>query len=475
MKLSTGLLDPYIPAPSRPWNKRLITHLLGRTTFGVKVSDVNSLLSLTPGECVDLLFQSLPLPEPPGTWITDPPDYQDPQNGPRMRALPYWWLKVIYQQPVSFRERMTLFWHNNFTSEGTVVKIPQHMYIQNTLFRTNAFGNFKNLTKLVTRDPAMLYYLDGRLSTVNNPNENYSRELLELFTIGIGHYTENDVQEGARALTGWIINGLTSQFVLNRHDNGQKTFLGQTGNFDDEDIADIIFSQHQTAITFCAKIYRNFINQKEDMSYAMPVINEMAEMLRSNNYELEPLLKTILKSQLFFSENVINSIYKSPVEVFMSAVRQMNITLNVNNLNAHFRYISTESSTAGQSLFFPPNVQGWKGFRDWINTLSLPVRSSFLESIITGLKKDNTPTGFSVDPLAFANSFTNPNDAVLLVDQMCEHLVRHKLSAKQKSSLLLVLLDGSEIYDWSINDPEAPSRILKFLKAVMYMAEYQLT
>jgi len=475
MKSDTGLLTPYIPSNSRPWSKKLVTHLLSRTTFGAKVSDVNMVLTLSPSAAVDLLFQNLAQPSPPGTWVTDPPDYSNGQlNRTRTNELRRWWLKLMIDEPVSFREKMVLFWHNHFTSEANVVKIPQHMYIQNSLFRNNAYGNFRSLAKSVTRDPGMLYYLDGRLNRVGSPNENYSRELLELFTIGIGNYTELDVQEGARALTGWTINGLVSQFVASRHDNGIKTYLGQTGNFDDEDVSDIIFSKPETAVTFCKKLYRTFINQKEDMTYAMPVINEMADLLRDNNYELAPVLVTLFKSQLFFSENIISSLIKSPLETMLGAVKQMNIAINNPNLETKLNYIAAECDNAGQLLLDPPNVQGWTGYRNWLNTNSSPTRTSFCESIITGIKKDLTQTGFSVDPISFALTFPLPNNAIRLVDDICEHLTRLRLTPKQRGQLLLTLLDGSEVYDWSINDPQAPARIKKFLKALVYMAEYQL-
>jgi len=474
MKVDTGLLDPFIPSNSRPWNKKLATHLLNRTMFGAKISDTNPILSLTPSEAVDVLLQSYAMPAPPGTWVTEPPIYNLNLNNFRMNMLRYWWLKLMYEQPISFREKMVLFWHNHFTSEGVTVRIPQHMYIQNTLFRNNVYGNFKTLTKLVTRDPAMLYYLDGRLNTVGNPNENYSRELLELFTIGIGNYTEDDIREGARALTGWTINGLTSQFISARHDNGIKTYLGQTGNFNDEDVVDIIFTKPETAVFFCKKLYKNFVTQKEDMSFAMPVINELADILRNNNYEILPVLKILFKSQLFFSENIISSLMKSPVDLMMGAIRKLNIQFDYSNLNTHLTYVSSQASSAGQLLIEPPNVQGWIGYRDWINTFSIPTRSSFCESIITGVKKDLSPTGFSVNPISYAMQFSAPNDAIKLVDEICEHIIRLTLTPKQRQELLLVLLDGSAVYDWSINDPEAPGRIRKFLKALMYMAEYQL-
>ncbi|MCY7362261.1 MAG: DUF1800 family protein, partial [Ignavibacteria bacterium] len=141
----------------------------------------------------------------------------------------------------------------------------------------------------------------------------------------------------------------------------------------------------------------------------------------------------------------------------------------------HLTYVSSQSSSAGQFVLDPPNVQGWLGYRDWINTLSLPTRNSFCESIISGTKKDLTPTGFSVNPVAYAMTMPHPQDAVKLVDEICEHLIRITLSPKQREQLLLTLLDGSEVYDWDINEPEAPARIKKFLKALIYLAEYQLT
>ncbi|MGH2574342.1 MAG: DUF1800 domain-containing protein, partial [Ignavibacteria bacterium] len=348
MKTSkTGLLDPYVPSPSRPWNKRMVTHLLNRTIFGAKVSDVNYVLTKTPSEAVEMLFESYAMPSPPGPWVTEPPDYNSPYNASRMNELRTWWVRLFYEQPLSLRETMTLFWHNHFVSEGYTVRIPQYMYIQNQLLRQNAFGNVKNLAKLVTRDPGMLIYLDGRYNVVGNPNENYSRELCELFTMGIGNYNEFDVREAARALTGWIVSGLNSVFVPSRHDYGLKTFLFQTGNFDDEDIVNIIFNQPVTATFICKKLYKHFINETEDMAGAMPVINELANHLRDNNYDVTPVLKILLKSQLFFSENVMSSLIKSPIEIMLGLVRKFNIIFDPSTINTKLNYIISQSSSAG--------------------------------------------------------------------------------------------------------------------------------
>lgn len=475
MKTSkTGLLDPYVPSPTKPWNRRLVTHLLNRTIFGANASQVNTVLGLTPSEAVDLLFQPLTVPDPPGSWVTEAPDFNSTYNSQRMSQLRTWWVRLMYEQPISIREKMTLFWHNHFVSEGTTVIIPQYMYNQNALFRQYAVGNVKEMAKLVTRDPAMLIYLDGRYNVVGNPNENYSRELLELFTMGIGNYSETDVRESARALTGWILSGLGSIFVPSRHDYGNKTFLGQTGNFDDNDILNIVFSQQITAKFISKKLYKSFVHEKEDMSYAQPIIDEMANILRNNNYELTPLLKTLLKSKLFFSDDVMSSLIRSPLDLMLGLIKKFNIVFDPSSINTRLNFVISQASSAGQYVLEPPNVQGWVGYRQWLSTLAMPIRTSFSESIVTGIQKNGQATGFSVDALAFALSFPEPNNALKLTRDMTEHLVRLPLTPVQIKFLLEVLLDGTEIYAWNISDPLAPSRIKKYLKAIVYLAELQL-
>lgn len=470
----SGLLDPYIPSNTKPWNKILVSHLLNRTLFGATAAQVNSVLALSPNDAVELLFQSLPSPEVPGTWVTEAPDFNSPFNTQRTSQLRTWWIKLMYEQPVSIREKMTLFWHNLFVSEAGTVIIPQYMYIQNVLFRNNYAGNFKNLSKAVTRDPAMLIYLDGRYNVVGNPNENYARELLELFTMGIGNYTETDVREASRALTGWILSGLGSIFVPSRHDYGNKTFLGQTGNFDDNDIVDIIFNQPVTAKFICRKLYKTFIHEQADNNYAEPIINEMANLLRSSNYEIMPVLKTLLKSKLFYSDNVISALFKNPLDLMLGAVKMMNIQFDPSVLTTRLNYIITQSSAAGQFILDPPSVQGWVGYRQWLSTIAMPIRAAFAESVVTGLQKNGQPTGFSVDALAFALSFSEPNNALQLVKDMTEHLVRLQVTPRQLNNLLEIMLDGTMIQNWYIYDPQAPSRIKKYLKAIVNLAEFQI-
>ena len=259
------------------WDVQAARHILSRTLFGITQQEVDFALTKTLDEFVDdYLLADISEPPAPGDWVNELPI---PQNGKvdrqRFMELTYWWFDLMKNQGYSLAEKMVLLWHNHFVSEISVVKFPQYLYKQNKLFREFAFGNIKELTKAVTIDPAMLIYLDGRKNSKRKPNENYGRELLELFTMGVGNYSETDVVEAAKALTGWRIDGLESKFIPNRFDNNEKTFLGETGNFNHEDIINIIFTQDATAEWFCNKLYKEFIYYEPNETY----IKELAVVM----------------------------------------------------------------------------------------------------------------------------------------------------------------------------------------------------
>ena len=285
---SAAGLEPYVPSADRPWNEVRAGHLLRRTLIGPRPSEIAEAAQSTPEAIVDRLLADPPLPIPPGAWV-----HEDPLKGKlskeqrqlrreQLNEMRAWWMDLIVNQDLSIRERMVLFWHDHFATQAKDVKRPQLMYIQNDTLRRHALGNFKTLVREITRDPAMLYYLDGRQSTAGKPNENYARELMELFTIGIGNYTEEDVGEASRALTGWTVNGRKAVFKSRRYDVAPKTFLGRVGNFDDRDIIDIIFEQDATATFICRKLYRAFVYHYPDET----VVNQMARTLRENDYEI---------------------------------------------------------------------------------------------------------------------------------------------------------------------------------------------
>ncbi|OVE79081.1 hypothetical protein BVY01_03515 [bacterium I07] len=448
------------------WDQPAARHILSRTRFGFTGNDVEYALSYSLDDFVDnVLLADANIPEPPGEWVDeDPISNNTTVNNSRLKDLTAWWVDLMLSDE-SFREKMVLFWHNHFVSEYNVVDYPQYMYIQNQLFRSFAFGNIKNLTKSVCIDPAMLIYLDGKKNKVGKPNENFARELLELFTLGIGHYTENDIVEAARALTGWRIAGLGSVFKPSRFDNGVKTFLGSSGNFNHEDIVELIFSQDAASKWFCQKIYTAFVHYNPDDT----IIDGLAELLRASNFELKPVLSTLLKSQYFHSEDIRGARIKSPVDLVVGSIKRFAVQ------DPDYSYIRTSVEDLQQELFEPPDVRGWEGQRKWISTNTYPMRNQFTDSIISGKKPNGRNMKFQVDVLGFAREFPSSENAEEFVNEVTQSLIQFPISETRIQSLLETLLDGAAPYDWSTYDPQAESRLQKFFMALMRLPEFQLS
>jgi len=458
------------------WDADAARHILSRSIFGFSNTDVEFALSHSLDEFVDnYLLKDLPQPSPPSyngiDWTTLAHNTTNQTNYTNwFRSLIYWWYNLMLNQGYSLREKMTLFFHNHFVSEYAVVQIPQLMYIQNKLFREYAFGNFIELTKKVTIDPAMLIYLNGNVSTGTAPNENYARELQELFTLGIGNYTEEDIKNMALALTGWRVDytTLTSYFTQSRWANKSKTIYGISGNFTYDQAVDLIFSEKTVVASefICKKLYKEFVHYEPNDSY----VKQLAEVIRSNNFNLKPVLSTLLKSEYFHSAEIRGAKIKSPVEFLISLLRQLNITnISTDLLN----YLRTTSDTLQQSLFNPPDVRGWEGQRKWISTLTYPNRNIFTDALVNG-KKINSVT-YKMDVLAFAKSFSSSEQAIQFIEDVTKLLIRFPLSQTRKDYLLATLLDGAAVYDWSTNDPQAKTRLEKFFKALMRLPEFQLS
>jgi uncharacterized protein (DUF1800 family) len=339
------------------------------------------------------------------------------------------------------------------------------MYWQNKLFRDFAMGNLIDFTKAITINPAMLIYLDGTRNRKGAPNENYARELMELFTLGIGNYTEQDIQEAARALTGWRVDGLTSYFTQSRFDEGVKTIFGQTGNFNHNDVVDIIFTQPAAAIFFCRELYNEFMHVAHDE----PSIETMAQILRNNNYELKPVLSTLLKSVMFHTNEVRGAKIKGPVELMIGTMRQFNVA------TPDYVYIRQVAAQTKQELFSPPNVSGWDGDKIWINTTTLPARNVFTDAVINGKKPSGGSLTFQLNLVEYARTFPSSEDAIQLIEDISKIFLQYPLSENRKEYLLNTLLDGAEVYDWSTADPQAENRLKMFFKALMRLSEYQLT
>jgi uncharacterized protein (DUF1800 family) len=266
---------------------------------------------------------------------------------------------------------MTLFWHNHFACNIGNAYYEQEL---NNIERDNALGNFKTLLLQVSQSPAMLQFLNNQQNQKGHPNENFAREVMELFTLGRGHYTEQDIKESARAYTGWAYDGKTGiySFRPKSHDDGQKTFMGKTGNFVGEDILDMIVDNKQTAVFISTKLYRYLVNDVPDQTH----ISQMADVFYNSKYEIKPLLQFVFLSDWFYDDKNIGNLVKSPVELLTGLNRQFYISYANPDVLIQFQ------RTLGQLLFRPPNVAGWPGGKSWIDTSSLMYRIKIPSTIL---------------------------------------------------------------------------------------------
>ena len=358
-------------------------HILGRVAFAPTLEAVNVLAPLDRAAAVEKLLGTArrsALSQPPG-WAAD---WTPPRRGNAMSAedraelmrvrrgqsneLKAWWASEMITTPTPITEIMTLFWHNHFTSSLRKVRSPVLMYRQNVLLRRHALGNFGEMLRAISRDPAMLVYLDNASSRREAPNENFARELLELFTLGEGRYAEADINEIARAFTGWTIDRRSGTFanIARRHDQGEKSVFGQTGRFDGDDVVDILLAQPSTAILITTKLWHAFVSDQPDTAE----IERLAALLRASDYELAPLMTALLTGDAFWAPANRGTLIRSPIELLVGTVRLLDIEVD------RMRRIAMMSRRLGQDLFDPPNVKGWPGGASWITSERYLARQS---------------------------------------------------------------------------------------------------
>lgn len=364
-------------------------HLLSRTGFGPNQTEIEALMKLDYPAAVDQLLSGTAgqARTPPPDWVENKPprpgerrsltDEQKQQRRKQIfqwgQELKSWWYREMISTTAPLAERMTLLWHNHFTSSLSKVKWTPFLYRQNKLLRQHATGNFGELLRAVSRDPAMLIYLDNARSRSGNPNENFARELLELFTLGEGHYQEEDVRAAARAFTGWTLNRNSGEFRYAQrwHDSGEKTFLGRTGNWDGDDILDILLQQPQLAQHISEKLWKEFVSPQPDEKE----ITRMAAVFRNSGYEIKPLLRELLLSKAFRKPSSYGSLIKSPVELLVGSVRVLDIPVQDSTR------LARAGRLLGQDLFNPPNVKGWQGGTAWIDSATLLNRQMVIAKI----------------------------------------------------------------------------------------------
>mgnify|MGYP001031530120 CR=1 FL=1 len=387
------------PLEPEKWNRKRAAHLLVRSGFGATPAQIDAAVAQSLEKTVDVLFQIPKNVEPP-KWITPgvafKPDFRgmnaltdderrrlrrlyQRESAQNARNLGIWWIQRMITSPCPLQEKMALFWHGHFATSIRKVKVPYMMYKQNQTFREHAFGNFQKLVTAVSQDPAMLVYLDNTRSKAGSPNENYARELMELFTLGEGHYTEEDIKASARAFTGWQMQPTRYEFINNtrNHDSGKKTFLGQTGNFDGNDIIRIILEQEQSSKFMVSKLWNFFAYENPSTK----IIDELAQTFRDNKYELKPLLTAIFTSNAFYSKKAMRTQIKSPAQWLAGSCMALGIKDPDPNLSAN------AMRTLGQELFNPPNVKGWDDGYSWITTASLTARYNLANQLINQRKR----------------------------------------------------------------------------------------
>jgi len=363
-------------------------HLVERTGIGAEWKTIQQFQNLTRQQAVEQLLKNHDTRLPPPPSMSPWPRMLGLRNNMSRRKmvkrisrveginLQKWWVKHLLATRSPFLERMTLFWHNHFPSSIEKTTQASMLHKQNLNLRKNAFGNFGQMLHDIARDPAMLLYLDGYISTKEEPNENFARELLELFTVGLGHYSENDMREAARAFTGWGIDDRSGRFVFRAadHDNGTKTFLGKRGNFKGEDIINILLKHPRTAERIAEKMWHEFVSiSRPDQR----VTKQWAQVFRGSNYNIATLIRAVFNSKAFWAKQHRGALIKSPIQLTIGTLRALPYSATHTDL-AH------NLNIMGQGVFAHPSVKGWSGGKTWISTQSILRRNSMMSNLSKG-------------------------------------------------------------------------------------------
>ncbi|GAB5519578.1 MAG: hypothetical protein RhofKO_18290 [Rhodothermales bacterium] len=503
-----GGLEPY----AMPLDRYTARHLLRRVQHGAPFQQVEALVGQSASVVVDALIDealALGLPTLPEWHNEAPPRWQDDPDG----VIAYFernfqwfsdWMPVVHQDYFNggLRERLTLFWHDHFATQYDVVEMTVYMRRYIDLLRTHALGNFKDFVHAMGIDAAMLIFLDGTLNTRIAPNENYARELLELFTMGIHgpdgspNYTEADIVELARALTGWRVNDydLTVNFTRAFHDRGEKTVLGRTEPFDYDTVIEWIFETRANEIAhfICGKLYRAFVYDAPNRD----VVNGLAEVFLANNFEIAPVLRTLLSSAHFFEAAQMGARIKSPFDHVFGFLKETETPTTENSFL--MAYYST--AVAGQMLFEPPNVAGWPGHRAWLSTATLPTRWDITDFILWGfdsvepidftdlaarlVDRTDPEVAFRI-PIALAQFFLttpleeidfetvdNPFNGDLVANPLPDFVVH---GPPYIATLAKRFLFGVPWYEWHLGHDQAPLFLRLFVSYLCSRPEFQLT
>ena len=485
-------INPYAGA----WTEAEIIHLLKRTMFGSTRADINYFKTKTLDQMVDeLLNPTAPIPTDPikeyvtstsatvpdanitqgTTWVNDK-NSDGTVQGQRYYSYKKWLVGTMINQDRSIQEKLIMFWIDHFGNQASEIGNANWVYAQHKLIRQNALGNFKNLVTAITTDVCMLRYLNGYLNNASAPDENYARELFELFTVGKGpdsRYTENDIKESAKVLTGWQINNTTYQsvFTSSRHSSVNKVFSSFFGNgiitgrtgatagfLELAELINMIFAQQEVAKFIVRKMYRWFVYYKIDATVEQNVIAPLADIFRNANYEIRPVLSVLLKSEHFFDYANRGCYIKSPADLVIGSVREMELSLPpatdwITNYG-FYNIFNNWIVNLGQNLHDPPNVSGMPAFYQepmfhelWITADSLPKRNQFTDTMInSGYTVNSIKAQFNC--VNWAKTLFNPGNPNDLIDGALKIVFRNDLMPATKTQIKNQLLLTGQQWDY---------------------------
>ncbi|MEL6698778.1 MAG: DUF1800 domain-containing protein [Bacteroidota bacterium] len=481
----TGDLTPYTPSLSKPWDKVRAQHLYRRIGFGATPDELDAALALDPAALVDqLIDEAINLPDLPRPEWADWKGSQFRDLDDNIQKLYEYlidWSVALPQR--GLREKLTLFWSGHFVTqfESYTCSVMGYRYLE--ILRDHALGNFRTMTEAIGKTPAMLFYLNGADNTREAPNENYARELFELFTLGRDNgYTQQDIVETSRALTGWTIayDQATAQegdwctkdeqFYPYRFDNGVKTIFGQTGNWGYDDVHDILFSQRSQKIAtyICGLLYQEFVSHKIDTV----IVGQLANTFLSNNFEIAPVLRQLFKSEHFFDDGVIHTQVKNPYFITSSLLKEMGMPID----QAIKGYVFGAPEIMGQVILNPPDVAGWPGDRDWINTTTLTMRWEIVQGF-TAYYADK----YALQLVNFAKKVSgNSNDAAAVTQALVDFFIPRGLQTPEAYERATKVFQGEipqNYFDdgtWSLDFDGAQWQIFLLMQHIARLPEFQL-
>jgi len=486
--MAEASLQRFQPTSSDPWNRVKAAHLLNRAGFGGPPEQVARVASMRMDAAVDELLNYERTPDGPfpevdfsglrdayvallrarreradDRTLRDLADQINRLNRRKFQELRTNWIARMVQTQRPLLEKMVLFWHGLLVSGFPDTQTSQHMAIQLDLFRRMATGSFKELILAVSRDPAMLSYLVNSSNRKGRPNENYARELMELFTMGVGNYAEQDVKEAARAFTGWSFVGNDFVFRRAQHDDGQKTFLGRTGAWDGTDVIDIIFEQPATARFLPRRLWEFFAYLGPEDS----LLEDLAALFRRSNWEVKPVLRAIFQSEAFYSEKALRAQIKTPAQLVVGAVRLTGAMIPELGL-------ARAMDLMGQALLYPPNVGGWPRGQRWVNTATMLVRYNFSNLLISGTmpgvgRQRATPA--RVDHLVDVATVRTAGD---VIDQLVDRFIQAPLDGRRRWALLRAFGTNREDTPVALDGPRGQEQLRSAVHLVMSMPEFQL-